>query len=106
MGYESELKAILRVFGERKDLNISATKSMTGHLLGAAGAIEAIVCIKAIEQSMIPPTLNTNEVEPEFANKFNLTLHTAQGKNIETAVNNTFGLGGHIAATIFRKYRN
>ncbi len=105
MGDESELKAITRVFGERKDLNISATKSMTGHLLGAAGAIEAIVCIKAIEQSMIPPTINTTEVEPAFADKFNLTLHTAQSKNINYAVNNTFGFGGHIATTIFKKYK-
>lgn len=105
MGDESELKAIFRVFGERKDLNISATKSMTGHLLGAAGAIEAIVCIKAIEQSMIPPTINTNEVEPAVTNKFNLTLQTAQAKNINYAVNNTFGFGGHIATTIFKKYK-
>jgi 3-oxoacyl-[acyl-carrier-protein] synthase II len=105
MGDESELKAILRVFGERKDLNISATKSMTGHLLGAAGAIEAIVCIKAIEQSTIPPTINTIEVEPEFAGKFDLTLQTAQVKNIEYAVNNTFGFGGHIATTIFKKFK-
>jgi 3-oxoacyl-[acyl-carrier-protein] synthase II len=105
MGDESELKAITRVFGERKDLNISATKSMTGHLLGAAGAIEAIVCIKVIEQSLIPPTINTNEVEPAFADKFNLTLQTAQAKSINYAVNNTFGFGGHIATTIFKKYR-
>jgi 3-oxoacyl-[acyl-carrier-protein] synthase II len=105
MGDESELKAISRVFGERKDLNISATKSMTGHLLGAAGAIEAIVCIKTIEQSIIPPTINTSEVEPAFAGKFNLTLQAAQEKNIEYAVNNTFGFGGHIATTIFKKYK-
>jgi 3-oxoacyl-[acyl-carrier-protein] synthase II len=105
MGDESELKAISRLFGERKDLNISATKSMIGHLLGAAGAIEAIVCIKAIEQSMIPPTINTNEVEPAFADKFNLTLHNAQSKSINYAVNNTFGFGGHIATTIFKKYK-
>lgn len=106
MGDESELKAIMRIFGERKDLNISATKSMTGHLLGAAGAIEAIVCIKAIEQSIIPPTINTTDVEPAFADKFNLTLQTAQVKNINYAVNNTFGFGGHIATTIFKKYKD
>jgi len=105
MGDESELKAIFRVFGERKDLNISATKSMTGHLLGAAGAIEAIVCIKAIEQSIIPPTINTTEVEPDYVGNFNLTLQKAQEKNIEYAVNNTFGFGGHIATTIFKKYK-
>lgn len=105
MGDESELKAIARVFGERKDLNISATKSMTGHLLGAAGAIEAIVCIKAIERSIIPPTINTTEVEPDYVGKFNLTLQKAQEKHIEYAVNNTFGFGGHIATTIFKKYK-
>jgi len=105
MGDESELKAIMRVFGERRDLNISATKSMTGHLLGAAGAIEAIVCIKAIEQSLIPPTINTTDVEPEFVDKFNFTLQKAQAKNINYAVNNTFGFGGHIATTIFKKYK-
>lgn len=105
MGDESELKAIMRVFGERRDLNISATKSMTGHLLGAAGAIEAIVCIKAIEQSLIPLTINTTDVEPEFVDKFNFTLQKAQAKNINYAVNNTFGFGGHIATTIFKKYK-
>jgi 3-oxoacyl-[acyl-carrier-protein] synthase II len=84
MGDESELKAISRLFGERKDLNISATKSMIGHLLGAAGAIEAIVCIKAIEQSMIPPTINTNEVEPAFADKFNLHCTTRNRKVLTT----------------------
>ncbi|HNV27935.1 MAG TPA: beta-ketoacyl-ACP synthase II [Cyclobacteriaceae bacterium] len=105
MGDESELKAIMRVFGERRNLNISATKSMTGHLLGAAGAIEAIVCIKAIEQSLIPPTINTTDVEPEFVDKFNFTLQKAQAKNINYAVNNTFGFGGHIATTIFKKYK-
>ncbi len=104
MGDESELKAIERVFGDRDDLNISATKSMTGHLLGAAGAIEAIVSIKSIEESLIPPTINTTEVEPEFAGKFNLTLQQAQKRTVTYALNNTFGFGGHIAATIFKAY--
>jgi 3-oxoacyl-[acyl-carrier-protein] synthase II len=104
MGDESELKAITRVFGERKNFNISATKSMTGHLLGAAGAIESIICIKAIGAGIVPPTINTNDVETAFAGKFNLTLGEAQGKDIVYAMNNTFGFGGHIATTLFKKY--
>jgi 3-oxoacyl-[acyl-carrier-protein] synthase II len=104
MGDESELKAIARVFGERKNLNVSATKSMTGHLLGAAGAIESILCIKALETGIIPPTINTTEVEPEFANSFDLTLGSAQSKRINYALNNTFGFGGHIATTIFKRF--
>lgn len=106
MGDESELKAIERVFGERKDLNIGATKSMTGHLLGAAGAIEAIISIMAIKESSIPPTINTTEIEPDFMDKFDLTLEKAQNKEIQYALNNTFGFGGHIASTIFKKYNS
>ena len=105
VGDESELKAMARVFGKRKDLNISATKSMTGHLLGAAGAIEAIICIKAIKEDIVPPTINTNEVDAVYKNRFNLTLGKAQPKEINYAMSNTFGFGGHIATTIFRKYK-
>jgi len=105
LGDESELKAIARVFGERKDLNISGTKSMTGHLLGAAGAIEAIISIKAISDQIAPPTINTNEVEPAWKDKFNLTLGKAQQREINYAMSNTFGFGGHIATTIFKKYK-
>ena len=105
IGDESELKAMLRVFGARKTLNISATKSMTGHLLGAAGAIEAIACIKAIENNIVPPTINTNQVEPEFDGVFDLTLGKAKSKEINFAMSNTFGFGGHIATTIFKKYK-
>lgn len=105
MGDESELKAMLRVFGARKSLNISATKSMTGHLLGAAGAVEAILCIKAITDSTVPPTINTIEVQTEFATKFNLTLAKAQKKEINYAMSNTFGFGGHIATIIFKKFK-
>jgi 3-oxoacyl-[acyl-carrier-protein] synthase II len=104
LGDESELKAIARVFGERKGLNISGTKSMTGHLLGAAGAIEAIISIKAITDQIAPPTINTNKVEPAWKDKFNLTLGNAQPKEINYAMSNTFGFGGHIATTIFKKY--
>jgi 3-oxoacyl-[acyl-carrier-protein] synthase II len=105
LGDESELKAIVRVFGERKSLNISGTKSMTGHLLGAAGAIEAIITVKAIQENIVPPTINTNEVEPEWKDKFNLTLEKAQLKEINYAMSNTFGFGGHIATVIFKKYK-
>ena len=104
LGDESELKAIARVFGERKTLNISGTKSMTGHLLGAAGAIEAIITVKALQENIVPPTINTNEVEPEWKDKFNLTLGTAQAKEINYAMSNTFGFGGHIASVLFKKY--
>jgi 3-oxoacyl-[acyl-carrier-protein] synthase II len=104
LGDESELKAIARVFGERSSLNVSGTKSMTGHLLGAAGAIEAIITIKAVQENIVPPTINTDEPEPEWKDKFNLTLHKAQAKEINYALSNTFGFGGHIATTIFKKY--
>ncbi len=104
MGDESELKAISRVFGNNNHLNISATKSMTGHLLGAAGAVEAIICIKAIGEKIVPPTINTDQVEAVFADRFNLTLGIAQAKEINYAMSNTFGFGGHIATTIFKKY--
>ena len=104
LGDESELKAIERIFGERKTLNVSGTKSMTGHLLGAAGAIEAIICIKAIQHNIVPPTINTTEVDAAHQNKFDLTLGKAQSKEINYAMSNTFGFGGHIATTIFKKY--
>ncbi|ASS49488.1 MAG: beta-ketoacyl-[acyl-carrier-protein] synthase II [Candidatus Fluviicola riflensis] len=100
----SELKAMENVFGIKPNANISATKSMTGHLLGGAGAIEAIACIKAIQESIIPPTINSEQIEPEFADKFNLTLGKAQKKNVKYAMSNTFGFGGHIASSIFKKF--
>ncbi len=105
MGDESELKAIARLFGERASLNISGTKSMTGHLLGAAGAIEAIITAKAVQENTVPPTINTTEVEPEWKGQFNLTLGTAQFKEINYAMSNTFGFGGHIASVLFKKYK-
>lgn len=105
VGDTSELKAIERIFGKSNTLNISATKSMTGHLLGAAGAIEAIACIKAIQHNIVPPTINSTDIEPEFKDAFNLTLHSAQNREINYAMSNTFGFGGHIATTIFKKYK-
>ncbi|UNY98058.1 hypothetical protein MQE36_13305 [Zhouia spongiae] len=89
-----ELKAIERVFGKECKLNISATKSMTGHLLGADGAIEAIACIKAVEQNIIPPTINTSNVEPAYKDVFDFTLQTARQKEVHYAMSNTFGFGG------------
>ncbi|MGC4099943.1 beta-ketoacyl-ACP synthase II [Ferruginibacter sp.] len=103
-GDTSELRAAERVFGKNSALNISATKSMTGHLLGAAGAVEAIACIKAVQEDLIPPTINTTHVEPEFENVFDLTLGKAVSKKVNYAMSNTFGFGGHIATTIFKKY--
>lgn len=100
----SELKAIARVFGSQPKAHISATKSMTGHLLGGAGAIEAIACIKAIQENIIPPTINTTTVEPEFADRFNFTLGKAQPKVVNYAMSNTFGFGGHIACSILKKF--
>ncbi len=104
LGDVAELKAIKAVFGEHSyKLNISATKSMTGHLLGAAGAVESIASILAIKDSTIPPTINLTTLDPEIDSKFNLTLHTAQKKDIKVALSNTFGFGGHNSSIIFRK---
>ena len=103
VGDPSELTAIKRVFGINPDLNISATKSMTGHLLGAAGAIEAIACIQATREDLIPPTINTQNVDPEWDGKYELTLGKAQQRVVNYAMSNTFGFGGHIATAVFKK---
>lgn len=105
MGDESELKAIKRVFGERKNLNISATKSMTGHLLGAAGAIEAIISVQSLINNLVPATINTTRVEVSHIGEFNLTLGEAQKRELNYVLSNTFGFGGHIATLIFKKYK-
>jgi 3-oxoacyl-[acyl-carrier-protein] synthase II len=105
LGDISECKAIDKVFAGLFDkVNISATKSMTGHLLGAAGAIEAIACVKAVENNTIPPTINLNETDPEINAQLNLTPNKAVKKQVDIALNNTFGFGGHTSTTIFRKY--
>lgn len=104
LGDNSELKATQRMFGEHAaKLHISATKSMTGHLLGAAGAVEAIACIKALQHDLIPPTINTKDIDPELPSGLNLTLGTAVKKTVNYAMSNTFGFGGHIATAIFKK---
>lgn len=102
-GDNSELIALRRVFGERQSLSVSGTKSMTGHLLGAAGAVEAISCILAIQDSIVPPTINTTEIEPDFKDLFDFPLHKGKSKEITYAMSNTFGFGGHIATVIFKK---
>jgi len=105
LGDPCECKAIETVFGSSIDkLNISATKSMTGHLLGAAGVVEAIACILAIKHNKIPPTINFNELDPAINPKLNLTLNKAVDKEVKVAMNNTFGFGGHIAVTVFKKF--
>ena len=104
IGDISECKAIAKVFEESlENLQISATKSMTGHLLGAAGAVEAIACIKAIGQNIIPPTINLSEPDPEMDPRLNFTPDTALNKEVTIALNNTFGFGGHTSTTVFRK---
>jgi 3-oxoacyl-[acyl-carrier-protein] synthase II len=103
-GDSSELIAIERLFGLNLNLSISATKSMTGHLLGAAGAIESILCVNAIRFGIIPPTINSVNIDKEFKDKFNLTLNQAQVKEVKYALSNTFGFGGHVATTLFKKY--
>lgn len=106
VGDVSESKAIIDVFGEHAyNLNISSTKSMTGHLLGAAGAIEAMACVKAIENGIIPPTINfTGEEDPDIDYKLNYTFSKAQKRDIKAALSNTFGFGGHNASVIMKKF--
>jgi 3-oxoacyl-[acyl-carrier-protein] synthase II len=100
----SEIKAITRLFGSHlSKLSISATKSMTGHLLGAAGAIEAMICVKAIQDGVIPPTINTAEVDPEVPTGADLTLGKERVRSVRVAMSNTFGFGGHNAIVVFRK---
>lgn len=105
LGDVAEIKAILGVFGEHAyKLNISSTKSMTGHLLGAAGAIEAIASIKAVKEGIVPPTINHFTDDPELDANLNLTFNTAQKREVRAALSNTFGFGGHNASVIFKKY--
>ncbi len=104
LGDVSEIKAILNVFGKHSyDLNISATKSMTGHLLGAAGAIEALCTILAVVNDIVPPTINFKTPDPAIDQKLNLTLNKAQNRKIKAAISNTFGFGGHNASIVIKK---
>lgn len=106
LGDIAESKAILKVFGEHAyKLNISATKSMTGHLLGAAGAVESIAALFALQTGIIPPTINHKVVDPEIDPKLNLTLNVAQKRNVNAVLSNTFGFGGHNSSVVFVKYQ-
>ena len=105
LGDLAETKAILSVFGEHAyDLNISSTKSMTGHCLGAAGALEALACILAVTKDIVPPTINHFTDDPEFDPKLNFTFNKAQHRVVNAALSNTFGFGGHNASVIVKKY--
>ena len=105
LGDISETKAIVSLFGDDAyKLNISSTKSMTGHLLGAAGAIEAIASVLAVQNDIIPPTINHFTDDPEFDPQLNFTFNKAQKRLVRTAQSNTFGFGGHNASVIFKKY--
>ena len=103
-GDMSELIAAKRVFGNRKSLSVSGTKSMTGHLLGAAGAIEAIACVNALRFGIVPPTINTTDIEPDFADLFDFPRGKGKSKEMKYAMSNTFGFGGHIASVVFKKF--
>lgn len=107
LGDVAELKAIQNVFGEQAyKMNISSTKSMTGHLLGAAGAIEAIACILAVNHNFVPPSINHFNDDPEIDNRLNLTFNHAQERQVKAAMSNTFGFGGHNSTVIFKRYEN
>ncbi len=104
LGDVAELKAITEVFGEHaKNININSTKSMTGHLLGAAGAIESIAAILAMEYGIVPPTINHTVVDENIDPQLNLTLNKAQKREVKVAMSNTFGFGGHNACVLFKK---
>ena len=107
VGDISEAKAIKELFGEwAYKLNISSTKSMTGHLLGAAGAVEAMACVLAVQNDIVPPTINHEEgdEDPEIDYNMNFTFNKAQKREVRAALSNTFGFGGHNACVIFKKY--
>ncbi|MCR6721851.1 MAG: beta-ketoacyl-ACP synthase II [Chitinophagaceae bacterium] len=107
LGDVAEVKAILDVFGEHAyKLNISATKSMTGHCLGAAGVIEAIACIKSVMHDIVPPTINHFTDDPELDSRLNFTFNKAQHRTVNAALSNTFGFGGHNACVIVKKFKN
>ena len=104
LGDIAELSAIEGLFGEDAyKMNISSTKSMTGHLLGATAAIEALACVFAITKGIVPPTINVEQVDPAINPKLNLTLGVAQKRDVKVAMSNTFGFGGHNSTIIFRK---
>ncbi len=104
VGDPAELNGIRTAFGDHiYKMNINSTKSMTGHLLGAAAAIEALACIMAISRGVIAPTINVEELDPQIDSKLNLTLGTAQKRDVKYAMSNTFGFGGHNSSVVFKK---
>jgi len=106
LGDIAEVKAIKGVFGEHSyDLNISSTKSMTGHLLGAAGAIEAIACIMSVKHDVVPPTINHFTDDPELDSKLNFTFNKCEKRTVNVALSNTFGFGGHNTSVIVKKFK-
>ncbi|MCL4134913.1 UNVERIFIED_CONTAM: hypothetical protein GTU68_027058, partial [Idotea baltica] len=107
LGDVAELKAIQSVFGAAAyNLNISSTKSMTGHLLGAAGAVESIAAIMSIQDQVVPPTINHFTTDPAIDSKLNLTFNEAQERKVNIALSNTFGFGGHNASVVFKKFES
>lgn len=107
LGDVAEVKAIMDVFGENAfKLNISSTKSMTGHCLGAAGVVEAIACIMAVKDDVVPPTINHFNDDPNLDSRLNFTFEKAQKRTVNAALSNTFGFGGHNACVIVKKYHN
>ena len=107
LGDIAETKAIKEVFGSHAfNLNISSTKSMTGHLLGAAGAIETIASIKAVENDIVPPTINFEHEDDQIDYNLNLTLNKAQKRTVNAALSNTFGFGGHNTSIIVKKFHD
>jgi 3-oxoacyl-[acyl-carrier-protein] synthase II len=106
LGDVAELKAIVNVFGDHAyKLNISSTKSMTGHLLGAAGAIEGIATIMSVFDDVVPPTINHSTLDPEIDPRLNLTFNASQKRTVNVAISNTFGFGGHNAAVVIKKFK-
>ena len=105
LGDKAEAKAIKEVFGDHAyNININSTKSMTGHLLGAAGAIEAISCVLSIKNGIVPPTINHFNHDPEIDNKLNFTFNKAQKRKVSVAISNTFGFGGHNACVLIKEF--
>ena len=104
LGDIAELTAVQTLFGDHAyKMNISSTKSMTGHLLGATAAVEALACVFAIQKGIVPPTINVENVDPQIDQRLNLTIGTAQKRDVKCAMSNTFGFGGHNSTMIFRK---
>jgi 3-oxoacyl-[acyl-carrier-protein] synthase II len=105
IGDISEINAVCRLFGENpQNLKIGASKSMTGHLLGAAGAVESILCIKAIEKGIITPTINTTDIDPLIPDTINIVTGESIHAKVDVAITNSFGFGGHNATLVFKKW--